>query len=267
MWISNLQTLAFPHRFTSLTKHTLFKLSTHSCTSPPTHSFTIQRIHLPNHQINRWRPQSLPHSLTQSPTHSLTKWLYCLHMLSVTSPHSHLIAVTHIHLQNAHISYWRSQSLPHTLTQSPKHSLTKWPYCLHILSVTLPHTHLITVTHIHLPNDHNLLRPLSVTSPHTQSITVARVHLPSTQVHTSLLSTQITGIPKPLIPLPTHNHSTSDPPSCSGTHFLACSTTMPLGHRFTCLSSLQNHTTLKPTAILQNVLGCDKGNDVKIPLI
>jgi hypothetical protein len=203
-----------------------------------------------------------------NPAYPLTKWPYRLLMLSVTSALTHSITVTRIHLRNDHIAYIWSQSLSHSLTQLQSHAFT---YQMTIsLTNAFSHfrTHSITVPHIHLPNDH-IAYWRSQSLPHTLTQLVTRVHLQSTQMHTSLLSTQITCTPKPFIPLSTHNHSTSNPSSCSGTHFLACSTTMPSAQRFTCLSShsvpKSHHTQTDSHS--PNVLGCDKSKDIKIPLV
>ena len=190
-------------------------------------------------------------------------------MLSVISPHTHSITVPRIHLPNDHIAYICSQSLPYTLTHlqsqaftyqmiisltyalnhfpthsinySPTHSLTKWPY---------------------------LLLTLSVTSPHTQPITVTRVHLKSTQVHTSLLSTQISCTPK---------HSTPYPHTITLTltrHLARLFTSLPVQppcHSLTdssaCPAKVTKAHHTQTDRHSPNVLGCDNGNDIKIPLV
>jgi len=76
-------------------------------------SLTCDLSHFPTHSI--------------SPTHSLTKLQYRLLKLLSHFP-THSAIVTCIHLPNDHISYWRSQSLPHThsLNYSHMHLLTKY---------------------------------------------------------------------------------------------------------------------------------------------
>jgi hypothetical protein len=163
-------------------------------------------------------------------------------MLSVTSPHTHSKSHAFTYQMTISLTHALSHFPTHSLNYSPTHSLTKWPY---------------------------LLLTLSVTSPHTQSITVTRVHLPSTQVHTSLLSTQVTCTPKHSTPYP---HTITLPLT---RHLARVFTSLPVQppcHSVTDSDACPANSVIKshrtPTdSHSPNVLACDNGNDVKITLI
>jgi hypothetical protein len=147
------------------------------------------------------------HSLNYSHTHSLTKWPYRLHMLSVTSPNTHLITVRRVHLPNDHIAYLRPQSLPRKLNRLQSHAFTyKYSSTHHFVKHS---------NHLHTKATH----PLT----HTQSLYLW---------------------PVILLPCLFKHHATR-----SQIHVLVQPT------------KLQNHTTLKPTAIFQMY------SDVKILLV
>jgi len=242
MWISNLQPLEFPPQIYVFDY--AYTVWINYLNIP---ALIRQYVHLKSNAFAYQTTESLVYALHHFTTHihSITEAFTYQMTISLTNALSHFPA--------------------HSLNYSPSHSLTKSPNRSLTLSVTSSRTHLITVSRIHLPNDHVAYLTLSVTSSHTHLITVTRIHLRSTHVHTSLLSTPITCTSKPLILLPTHKRSTSDPSSCSGTHFLACSNTMPLSHRFTCSSShsvTKSHYT-QTDSRSPNAPGCDNVHSVK----
>jgi len=142
-------------------------------------------------------------------------------------------------------------ALSHFPTQSKSAFNCQWPYLLLMLSITYPHTQL--VRRIHLPNDHIAYLHSQSLPPHIHSIRHTRSLTKYSSTHQFVKNSNHlhTKANHPLVPtqslylwpvilfgysLPNlFNHNATQSPS-----HVACPATQ-----------LQNHTTLKPTAILQ----------------